>query len=106
MSRGGRTVPENMQLLSVNHHRAKSAHESRGSFRVLDVNLELDARELYIFTRADLQFPADKRTPLEAITHGCGLSVLSYTKVDRSYAPTEHEVDYMEMLNRFSYTPT
>lgn len=102
--RGGKTVPENMQLLSVTHHRAKSANESRGAFRIVQTDVILDSRELYIFTHADFQFPVDKRTPLDALTYGCALSILSYAKVHRAYS-SPGEFDYVDMLNRFAFKP-
>lgn len=104
--RGGKTTLENMQLLCVCGHRSKSSHEARNSIKLLDLDVQLGAKQLYIFTSGILQFPVDKRTPLEAVTDGCGLSLLTFTRVDREYIePMEHEVDYQEMLARFAFRP-
>ena len=106
VARGGKTTLENMQLLCVCGHRSKSSHEARNSVKVLDIGVQLDERELYIFTSGILQFPVDKRTPLEAVTDGCGLSLLAFSRVDREYIEImEHEVDFETMLARFAFRP-
>lgn len=109
VAKGGKTTTENMQLLCVSGHRSKTAQEARNCVKTVELGVQLDAKELYIFTSADtdtLQFPVDKRTPLEAVTHGCTLSLLAFSRVDRTYIePMEHEVDYEAMLARFAFRP-
>ena len=101
--RGGKTVLENTQLLCVTCHRRKTLHESRNSTKTVDVPFKL-AKEVYIFSTEDeLQLPADKRTPLEAVSKGCGLSLLTYNKVKRTYV--EHHAEYEKMLSAFAFRP-
>lgn len=104
--RGGKTVPENMNLLCLPCHRRKTCLEARGLPRTVEMGLEPGDTSVYMFTEGALAFPVDKRTPLEAITNGCGLSLLSYKKVDRTFVePAYEEVDYAKMLQKFVYTP-
>jgi len=107
VARGGKTTLENMQLLCVCGHRSKTSHEARNCVKMVDIDFKLDAKELYIFTSGELQFPVDKRTPLEAVTHGCGLSLLSFERVSREYTEEmEDEVDFKAMLSKFAYRPS
>ncbi|CAM9196204.1 unnamed protein product [Laminaria digitata] len=76
--RGGKTTLENIQLLCVQDHRAKSAREAQGASRMIDVGLEPGDTSVYIFASGTIQFPVDKRTPLEAIQNGRGLSLLTF----------------------------
>lgn len=101
VSRGGRTTLENMQLLCVQDHRAKSAREAQGGLMTIDIDLAPSDTNVYIFASETVQFPVDKRTPLEAITKGCGLSLLAFKKVDRTWV----EVDFGKMLDKFVYKP-
>lgn len=73
---------------------------------MIELPLPPSDRNVYIFTHGErMAFPADKRTPLEAITNGCALSLLSYKKVDRTFVePAYQEVDYEKMLQKFVYT--
>ncbi|CBN80326.1 EsV-1-16 [Ectocarpus siliculosus] len=104
--RGGKTVPENMNLLCLPCHRRKTCLEAGGLPRTVDVALEPGDTSVYIFTEGVLAYPVDKRTPLEAITNGCALSLLTFNKVDRAYVePAYGEVDYAKMLAKFAYTP-
>ena len=105
--RGGDTVLHNTQCLCVRCHRAKSSREASAVPRMIELPLSPSDRNVYIFTRGDtIAFPVDKRTPLEAITNGCTLSLLSYKKVDRTFVePTYEEVDFEKMLQKFVYTP-
>lgn len=100
--RGGKTVPANMQLLCVKCHRNKSAREASGVPRTVELALEPGDTNVYIFTCGKMAFPVDKRTPLEAIANGCGLSLLAFKKVDRSVRP---DASFTEMLQKFVYTP-
>lgn len=107
VARGGLTTLENMQLLCVRGHRSKTAHEARNCLKMVELDVQLETGELYIFTSGQLQFPVDKRTPLEAVTRGCGLSLLSFERVNREYVEQmEWEVDYEAMLSKFAYTPS
>ncbi|CAN0538187.1 unnamed protein product [Ectocarpus sp. 12 AP-2014] len=75
--RGGRTFMESTQLLCCACHRAKSSREASAVPRIIELALHPSDRNVYIFTRgAEMAFPVDKRTPLEAITNGCALSLL------------------------------
>ena len=104
--RGGRTTLENIQLLCVQDHRAKSAREAQGGLRMIDVGLEPSDTNVYIFSSGTTQLPVDKRTPLEAITNGCGLSLLTVKKVDRTWVEEAYpEVDFQKMLEKFVYKP-
>ncbi|AAK14442.1 EsV-1-16 [Ectocarpus siliculosus virus 1] len=104
--RGGKTLPENMNLLCLPCHRRKTCLEAGGLPRTVNVALEPGDTSVYIFTEGVLAFPVDKRTPLEAIGDGCALSLLSYKRVDRTFVePAYEEVDYAKMLQRFVYTP-
>lgn len=109
VTRGGETLLQNMQLLAVQCHRRKTLSESRNSIRMVNVAGELDSKQVYIFSSEPgqpLQFPVDKRTPMECIENDYGLSLLTYKKVDRTYTePLDAEVDYEQMLWRFAYTP-
>lgn len=109
VTRGGETLLQNLQLLAVQCHRRKTMSESRNSIRIVNVAGELDKKQVYIFSSESgdpLQFPADKRTPVECIENAYGLSLLTYKKVDRTYTePLDAEVDYEQMLRRFAYTP-
>lgn len=59
-----------------------------------------------MFASGTIQFPVDKRTPLEAIQNGCGLSLLTFKRVDRTLVEDAYaEVDFGEMLERFAYKP-
>lgn len=60
-------------------HRAKSAREAHRDFRMIDIPLEPSDTSVHIFAGGSVQFPVDKRTPFEAITIGCGLSLLAFT---------------------------
>lgn len=110
VDRGGQTKLENMQLLCVQCHRAKSAREARAGVKIVDICLESGASDVYIFTpgKIQLQFPVDKRTPLEAIEQGCGLSLITFKRVNRISVLQEaqHENDLGEMFRKFIYTPT
>lgn len=104
--RGGKTTLENIQLLCVQDHRAKSAREAQGASRIVDVGLEPGDTCVYIFASGTVQFPVDKRTPLEAIQNGCGLSLLTFKRVDRTFAEDAYgEVDFGKMLKTFVYKP-
>ena len=109
VAKGGQTTTENMQLLCVRGHRSKTAKEARNCVKTINLGVHLDAKELYITSSPDehaLQFPVDKRTPLEAVTRGCALSLLAFDRVDRTYIePMEDEVDYKAMLARFAFRP-
>lgn len=98
---------ESTQLLCCACHRAKSSREASAVPRIIELALPPSDRNVYIFTRgAEMAFPVDKRTPLEAITNGCALSLLTYKKVDRtSVEPAREEVDFAKMLQKFVYTP-
>lgn len=51
---------------------------------------------------AGMACPVDQRTPLEAIAGGCALSILSYTKVCRTFVESSYEeVDDEKMLQKF-----
>lgn len=109
VARGGETLLENMQLLAVKCHRRKTLNESRNSIKIVNINGDLDGK-VYIFSSStDLQsgqFPVDKRTPMECVTNGCVLSLLTYKKVDREYVePLSAEVDYYQMLSKFAFRP-
>ncbi|CAN0320379.1 unnamed protein product [Ectocarpus sp. 6 AP-2014] len=60
------------------------------------------AKDVYIFTdilaEQIQQYPPDKRTPLEAIENGCGLSLLTFTKVNRGFG-----ADSANMFQRYAY---
>lgn len=104
--RGGKTTLENMQLLCVQHHREKSALEARCASKIIDIALEPSDTNVYIFTTGTIQFPVDKRTPLEAITNGCGLSILAFDRMERAWAKDAcAEVDFEKMLDKFAYKP-
>ena len=104
--RGSKTTLENMQLLCVQDHRAKSAREAQAASRVLDIALEPGDTSVYIFASGPLQFPVDKRTPLEAITNGCGLSLLAFNRAERTWVEDAYaEVDFEKMLEKFVYKP-
>lgn len=73
---------------------------------MVDVDLEPSDTNVYIFASGTIQFPVDKRTPLEAITNGCGLSLLTFDRVDRTFVEEAYdEVDFAKMLEKFVYKP-
>lgn len=97
---------ENMQLLCVQEYRAKSAREAQGCLRVIDVGLEPGDTSVYRFASGTIQFPLDKRTPLEAIQNGCGWSILTFKIVDRTFVEDAYvEVDLWKMSEKFVYKP-
>ena len=103
ISLGGKTNVENMQLLCVTCHRFKSASESmKQADKVLDVNI-VAGRDVYIMdTRFTYEFPMNVTTPMEAICeNNHGMSLLRYEKVKRIKESVF--LDYLEMLERFSF---
>ena len=109
VARGGETLLENMQLLAVKCHRRKTLNESRNAIKIVNIHGDLDEK-VYIFSSsAELQsgqFPVDKRTAMECVTNGCGLSLLAYKKEDREFVRSlSAEVDYSQMLSRFAFRP-
>ena len=106
VGRGGRTTLENMQLLCVQDHRAKSAREAQEATKVVDITLESHDTSVYIFTDGPIQFPIDKRTPLEAISEGCGLSLLSFHKVNREWVEDVYPEVEANMFEKYAYKPS
>lgn len=108
VARGGETLLENMQLLAVKCHRRKTLNESRKATKIVHIDGDLGGK-VYIFSSsAELQsgqFPVDKRTALECVTNGCGLSLLAYKREDRGYVEPLDEVDYRLMLSHFAFRP-
>ncbi|CAM9709281.1 unnamed protein product [Ectocarpus sp. 6 AP-2014] len=101
--RGGKTTVENMQLLCVTCHRRKTLHESKNSVKMVHVPFTLAAKKVYIFSREEeLQFPADKKTPLQAVSQGCGLSLLTYEK---KMLISPHATEFDKMLSEFVFKP-
>lgn len=104
VSRGGKTTLQNMQLLCVPCHREKSAREAASCTKLVDMCLEPGAKDVYIFTDVLAgqiqiqQYPPDKRTPLEAIENGCGLSLLTFTKANRRF-----DADSSNMFQKYAY---
>lgn len=60
------------------------------------------AKDVYIVTAGvtQIQFTPDKRTPLEAIENGCGLSLLTFTRVHRVF-----QADCEIMFEKCAYVP-
>lgn len=77
-------MPENTQLLCLTRHREESAHEMASCIKLFDLRLQAGAKDVYIVTPAATQ--GNKRSPLEAIENGCGLSLLTFTRVNRVFS--------------------
>lgn len=54
--------------------------------KLIDLGLQTGAKDVYIVAvgATQMKFPPGKRTPLEAIENGCGLSLLTFTRVNKS----------------------
>lgn len=92
-----------MQPLCVPCHRDKSAREAAPCAKLVDMCLEPGAKDVYIFTHVlaeQIQYPPDKRTPLEAIENGCVLSLLTFTGVNRGV-----DADSANMFHKYAYVP-
>jgi len=102
---GGKTDPDNIQLLCICCHREKSAHELSCLEKIIISDYKVGPRDVFIGKTTEFKFPYEKMTPKEVIgSEMYELCLLTYKRISR--IKNKEELNYIKLLNKFRFQPT